>query len=101
MSSFKELIDKWSTVGIRFPFAFDNENQKGSATLLFYYIFSIFTIVSLILLHFDMKFTVATTITVMVWLLSYICYRVRKVDKFKVDLENKSLEVNAQDSTDV
>lgn len=98
MNKLKEILAKWSTEGIRFPFAYDNEGKSGSATLLFYYVFSVFLIISLILLHFDIQYTMATCVTTMVWIISYICYRVRKVDKFKLDLENKSLEVDADDN---
>lgn len=97
MNKIKEIIERWSTVGIKFPFAHDNGTGQGSATLLFYYVFSIFTIISLILLHFSMEFAVATCVTTMVWLVSYICYRVRKIDKFKLDFENKSVEVDAEE----
>lgn len=97
MNKLKELMNKWAEEGIRFPFAYDNEGGKGSATLLFYYIFSIFTFVSLIMLHFSAEYTIATCVTTMVWIVSYICYRVRKIDKFKLDIENKSIEVDAAD----
>ena len=97
MNKIKEILNKWSQEGIRFPFAYDNEGGKGSATLLFYYVFSVFLIISLILLHFNIEYTMATCVTTMVWIISYICYRVRKIDKFKLDLDDKSLEVEADD----
>lgn len=94
LKKLNEKWEMWSNEGIKFPFAHDSNDRRPSATLLFYYMLSFMTIVSLIFLHFVDSIAIATFVTMCAWLLSYIMYRIRKVDKVKFDVDDKSIEIN-------
>lgn len=91
----KDLIDSACSNGLKFPFAYDPVQKKPSVTLLTYYIALYMTIGSLLWLHFKAEPIVVTSLTMLFWVLSYIFYRLRKLDKAKVSLEDKSIELDS------
>lgn len=95
LSKLKEGLDAACTHGLKFPFAHDPVTKKPSVTLLSYYIGLYLSVGSLIHLHFKSEPIIATSATIMFWVLSYIFYRLRKLDSAKISLEDKSIELNA------
>jgi hypothetical protein len=55
------------------------------------------TIGSIGWLHFQSEPIIATPLTMLFWVLSYIFYRLRKLDKAKISLEDKSIELDSKD----
>lgn len=86
---------EWGEEGIYFPFAYDPEQKKASVTLLQVYISAFLTAASLIALHFKPTLWPATAGCMLWWALSFVFYRMRKLDKVKFNLEEKSLELDA------
>lgn len=87
------LWTTWCEKGIRLPFAYDPETDKPSITLMFYWIVSFLSIVSLILLHLNLVEYKATGTSLVFLLTAFVMYRLRKLDKVKIDVEHKSFEL--------
>lgn len=79
--------------GIKFLYAFDSERKSASSTLFYCYVSFYFVLASLIALHFKSELLTATAVTITFFSICMIFYRLRKIDKLKVDLDDKSLEV--------
>lgn len=94
-STIKKSIHDACDHGLKFPFAHDPVQKKPSITLLTYYISFYMSVVSLVWLHFSQESVVATSLTMLFWVLSYIFYRLRKLDKAKISLEDKSIELGS------
>lgn len=93
----KELLKRWSESGIRLPFAYDPESDKPSVTLMFFWITSFLSVVSLVLLHLKLIEYKATLMSLGFVLTAFIMYRLRKLDKVKIDLDNQSIELENND----
>lgn len=100
MKFLKELFYKMSHEGLHLPFVKDPVSEKPSVTLLSLYICFCFTVISLILLHFSSRLMIATGFTMMAWVLSYVMYRIRHLDKFRIDLDDQEIEFDASDDKD-
>lgn len=94
LNKLKELWVKSSEEGIKFPYAYDAEREEPSVTLLIMYLASVMTIVSLVALHFTDTF-IASVTTISFWALTTIFYRLRNLDKAKIDLDDKSIELES------
>lgn len=88
-----EIWKKWSDEGMKLPFVFDSRTKKPSITLLFAYVTFINMIISLILLHVWQSLLIATSASILVWVIAVIFYRLRNLDKAKIDLDDKSIEL--------
>jgi hypothetical protein len=92
-SKAKEALDSACTNGLKFPFAHDPVTKKPSVTLLSYYLGLYMSVGSLIYLHIKSEPIIATSATILFWVLTYIFYRIRKLDSAKISLEDKSIEL--------
>lgn len=97
MNKLLEIYTRWSDKGFRAPFMHDPVTKKPSATLLIFYVMFVLMLTSLILLHFDSSFLIATGTTIIVWTISYVMYRIRHLDKFKVNLQESELEFHSSE----
>lgn len=79
-----------------FPFAKDKVTNKPSVTLLFAYVsFILATLACGYLLYKD---AIAGTVSsLMLFFGTVIFYRMRRIDSFKFNLEEKSLEIDGAD----
>jgi len=84
----------WSINGIYLPFIHDPSTKSPSITLMFPYVTFTLSIISIIALHFKLELFVATTTTLMFWLVSTILYMIRRITKAKIDLDDKSVELD-------
>lgn len=101
LKKLSELWDKWSTIGVKLPYLFDPTTNQPSITLGMLYISSLIMFGSLIGLHIKDTLLSATITTIMVWIIAYVMYRLRKLDKFKIDLDDKEIELsNGDDSVE-
>lgn len=94
------LWSAWCEKGIKLPYAFDPETNKPSITLMFFWVTSILSIISLILLHLNLVSNIATTYSLVFIFSAFIMYRLRKLDKVKIDVENKSIELDNKGNND-
>ena len=93
---FIKLRDFWTSLcveGIHLPFSFDPETNKPSITLMFFWISSTLSVASLILLHIGIVTYTATAMSLGFVLLAFVMYRMRKLDKVKINLTEKSIEL--------
>lgn len=97
MNKLLEIWKSWSTDGVHLPFVYDATTQGPSITLGLLYLTSLVMLSSVIALHFVDGILTATLTSVMIWVLAYVFYRLRKLDKFKLDLDDKSIELNGSD----
>lgn len=94
LTKLQEFWKKLCTEGIHLPFAFDPESNQPSVTLGFFWIVSALAIISLILLHLKLVAITATLTTVLFVLIGFIMYRLRKLDKVKIDVDDQSIELD-------
>jgi hypothetical protein len=95
LNKIKEVWNSWSDQGLKLPFVHDQTTKKPSVTLLTYYIMFLMTIFSLIALHFKIELIIATSITIISWVLSFIFYRLRRLNNAKIDLDDKTIELSS------
>lgn len=101
LKKLSDMWDRWSIEGLKLPYLFDPTSKQPSITLGMLYIVSLIMFGSLIALHLDSALMTATLVTTLIWVLSYVMYRLRKLDKVKIDLKNQQvdLEDNSSDET--
>lgn len=97
MGKLKELLKEWCDIGIHLPYAHDAASDKPSITLLFAYLSGVMVIVSLIILHIKPTLVIPTAMTMLFWALAVVFYRLRKLDKVKFDLDDKSIELEGSE----
>ena len=98
LSKIKEQFKEWNQVGMRIPVASDNGTP--SITMLFTYVSFLAVLLSLIYLHVYPDKPVPTLISILAWSISLFIYRMRRIDKLKFDLDDKSFEVDAEDDNE-
>ena len=90
----KDLILYANKTGLPLPMAQDGGTKKPSVTLLIFYTGLILSIMSIVMLHGDPdKYLSATLVTLLFLGMGFIFYRIRNLDKVKLDLTNKSIEL--------
>ncbi len=100
---FKKLSDVWTNwckTGIMRPYGYDPETNKPSITLMFFWITSFLSIISLILLHFALVSYLATGYSLLFVFGAFVMYRIRKLDKVKINVDEKSIELDNNEKKD-
>lgn len=97
MSKLKELLTQWSTKGMKLPFVYDPESKAPSVTLSFAYITFFITVISVAVLHFRADPMVASGGALLFWVLATVFYRLRKLDKVKIDLDDQEIELDSEE----
>ena len=96
MKILKKIFDKWFDEGVRLPYAHDTTTGKPSITLLFAYTTFILTLVSAISLHKNTEHLEASIFSLVFWAISFVMYRMRRLDKFKIDIDDRSIELESE-----
>lgn len=94
------VFDEWEIKGLSIPLMHDPVSDKASITVLFPYVSFWLTVLSLIAMHFDPSIWSATLGCGFLWLLSTVLYMIRKLNKAKLDFDDKSIELEADESPD-
>jgi hypothetical protein len=94
---FKAFLEFASKNGMWLPMAREEPEGKPSFTLLCVYATFVIMACSLIALHIWPDRFVATCTTICAWVLAMVFYRLRKLTKAKVDLDDKSIELDGGD----
>lgn len=92
-SKIARLLKKWCIEGMNVPYFKDPSTGKPSLSTVFPYVSFVMTVASVIALHFRPSLVMATSTTMAFWVLSVIFYKFRGFSKAKIDLDDKSLEV--------
>lgn len=93
----KDALVKSSTEGMHMPVMYDSSRKEASATLFFMYIANLVAICSVLWLHTKgdpLTATLTATIYSVVWT---ILYMMRRIQKAKVDLDDRSVDLEADD----
>jgi amino acid permease len=95
-----EIWNNWSVNGVKLPYALDHDRKGPSLTLLIYYVSSILVLGSLVAYHINPSVGLlgANFNAIIIWVISYVMYRMRRIDKFKFDLDDKEFELDSGDS---
>ena len=98
-----ETVKNWyndiKVNGIKFFYAYDAAEKKASSTLFYAYIAFYLAVGSVIALHFSEKLLTASIVSLVFWAIAVIFYMLRKISKAKVNLQDKSFDLeNSEDS---
>ena len=94
-STIKQLWNDAAEKGMKVPYLHDPVRKQPSITLAFPYITFLGTFISIIFLHFYPTILLATMATMVFWIISVIFYLMRNLQKAKVDLDDKSFELES------
>lgn len=100
LNNLKELWTQWCEVGLKWPYAYDPTSKTPSITLLMLYFATIVMFTAEITNLFIQTMNIPVLVTVFVWFLAFIMYRLRKLDKVKLDLDDQSLEIESSDGSE-
>jgi hypothetical protein len=100
MGKIVDYLKASSSTGMYLPMAYDPVNQKPSVTLLFPYVTFTLAVASVIALHFNEKLMNASIVSIVFWTVSTIFYLFRTLTKAKIDLDDKSIELEGDDDND-
>lgn len=98
LGKISEILGRWSTEGMHWPFVKDSTSGKPSITLLMFYTTFTLSMISLVALHLNPNFFVASSTCLLAWGMSFVFYRMRHLDKVKFDLDDKSIELSDEPS---
>jgi hypothetical protein len=73
------------------------DNGKPSFSLLCAYVSFLLAVVSLIMSHKSISNLPATGAAIALWVIAMVFYRIRNLDKAKIDIEKKTLELDGED----
>jgi len=93
----KDKLSFWSNNGIRFLYAFDATTGQPSVTLFFSYVTFWLAICGSVAVYFKSDLLFASINSIVFWILAFVMYRIRHLDKFKLDLDDRSLELSGDD----
>ena len=91
------IYEKWSSKGIKLPFLYDPTTDKPSITLFFPYASFVVALTSVISLHFKPSLLIPTCVSISFWTIATVLYMIRKINKAKFDLDDKSIELEGGD----
>lgn len=93
----KELIKLSNSYGMPLPMVRDEPEGRPSFTLLCVYISFMVAVWSVIGLYHDINRFVAACTAISFWVIAMVFYRLKKLDKAKIDLDDKSIELNSEE----
>lgn len=93
----KSLWNDWCVKGVHWPFAHDPVTGKPSITLMYSYVTFMIACASIGAAHYNVRYIPATIISIFFWVIAVVFYMIRKLNKAKIDLQNKSLELDNDD----
>mgnify|MGYP003480358119 FL=1 len=93
LDKIKQLIINANKFGLPLPMAKDSVTNLPSVTLLAFYLGLCLSVGSLIAYHFEDSLLGATGMTLLFFVMTYVMYKLRQLDKFKLDIKNQSIEI--------
>lgn len=98
MTKLASILKTWSVRGMYLPLAYDKQSNGPSVTLFFVWLSGIISCIASISLMFTDKTLTAAFVSISFWALAVVFYRLRKLDSFKLDLDDKTIELNGDDN---
>lgn len=93
LNKIKEFFNDANKNGLSLPMASDSSTGKPSVTLLAFYLGMCLSVVSLLAYHvFVDKLIGPTSMTLLFFAMTFVFYRLRSLDKVKINLTEKSIE---------
>lgn len=93
LHNLSKIWTKWCREGVHLPYAYDAETNKPSITLMFFWLVSFISIISLVALHFKKDLLTGTLTSALFLVVGFVMYRLRKLDKVKIDIKNQSVDL--------
>lgn len=98
LDKIKEWIKLGNSFGIPLPMLRDEPDGKPSFTLLCVYLTFVLAFNSVVAMHFTKDLLSAGT-SIMFWVVAMVFYRLKKISKAKLDLDDKSIELEDSDKS--
>lgn len=95
----KELLKFSSKNGLYLAMAYDNDKSGPSVTLLFAHLANAVALVSIIILM-SKDIVLGTTAAILYSVITMVLYIMRRITKFKVDLDDKSIDLEGGDENE-
>ena len=95
----KEIFEFSAKQGLNLPSAYDADKKGPSVTLLFTHVANAVAIISIILLMIK-DINLGTTAAIIYSVITMVLYMMRRVTKFKVDLDDKSIDLEGGDKNE-
>lgn len=99
--SLADRFKSWCKEGMYLPFSHDPTTNKPSVTLLFFYLGGVAAFISVCLSTGAMlvrgDYLTSTFMPVALSVLGFIFYRLRHLDKVKIDLNDQEIELSSDD----
>lgn len=99
MSRLFSKLEKLCRRGLYFPMALDPNTNKPSITLLIFYTMFIIMMGSLVYTHIYNNY-IPSLVTLATFISSFVMYRMRKVDKFKLDVDDGQIELSGDNKNE-
>jgi hypothetical protein len=96
MDKIKEFVDNAAKTGLKLPFAYDPVEKAPSITLWFLHLTFTVALFGSVALYFKPNLLQACCFSLAFWVIAMVFYRMRKLDKVKLDLNNKSIEIDGE-----
>jgi len=93
LSKFKEFMEFAAKHGLNLPTAHDATRNEPSTTLLVFYIGTTLAVGSILAYHYDADLMAQTSMSILFFVLSFVMMRMRAIDKFKINLQERSFEL--------
>lgn len=94
LNKLKEFFNKANLHGLSLPMAHDSVTGKPSVTLLGFYLGLLLSVCSIIAYHFfSDKLIGPSSMTLLFFGMTFVFYKLRQLDKIKLDLDDKSIEL--------
>jgi amino acid permease len=94
LDGLKKLLEFWSKRGMFLPMAYDGDKKGPSVTLLAFYLGIFVATGSVIAVHFREGLMTACSMALLYFGMTFVFYKLRRLDKVKVDLDDKEIELD-------
>lgn len=83
---------------LKIPYMLDPVTNKPSITIIFPYFTFVLAFISTVMFHFRPELATPCYTSIVFWFVATILYLLRKLTKVKLDLDDKSIELDSGDS---
>lgn len=99
LTKLKEFLKFASKNGVYLPNAYDKNKSGPSVTLLFAHLANALSLISIIILMWS-DITQGTIASIIYSVITMVLYMMRRITKFKVDLDEKSIDLEGGDKNE-
>jgi predicted membrane channel-forming protein YqfA (hemolysin III family) len=100
LEAIKTIFESAAKNGIYMPSAYDSDKRGPSVTLFFSHVTFVLAVFLTILLAFRPDVFTATVTCIMFWVMATVFYLIRRLKTFKADLDDRSIELQGEESKD-